>query len=129
MQQLSESELQQNLTDLVECLKLFPAGTDSLDIQLESASKHIPAYIKIVKSHIDQLKSVLELENHNHKTLETAGLAKPVKQLIEMFKVLTDEDLNMLDNMAMVSKKWQTQVEEVATEATEETEQESPTIM
>ena len=115
MQQLSESELQQSLTDLNECLKQFKTGNDSLDVQLESASKHIPAYIKIVKSHISQLKSVLELENHNHKTLETAGLARPVKQLIEMFSILTDEDLNLIEEMAATTRKWQTSTEEEVT--------------
>lgn len=103
----------QNLLDKLKIdLSQFPEGMDTLDVQLESAAKHVPAYLKIVKSHLDQLSDVLELENHNHKTLETAGLAEPVEQLIELFKKLEEADIQQLELLAATARNWQPAAEE-----------------
>jgi predicted restriction endonuclease len=106
MSNLSDQEVKNLLQTLRQNLQAFPEGMQSLEYELESAAKHIPAYIKIVKSHIEQLRNVLELENHNHRTLETAGLAAPVQQLIKLFGTLQDDDIQMLEDLAHVARSW-----------------------
>ncbi|MBT4963826.1 MAG: hypothetical protein HOI53_01255 [Francisellaceae bacterium] len=76
----------------------------SLEVALESAVKHLPVYLKVVKSHIEQLSRVLNTEQHNHKTLETADLAQPVRQLMSIFKELSDDDLLTMEQLASLSK-------------------------
>jgi hypothetical protein len=66
----------------------------------ESAAKHIPVYLKIIKGHIEQLAKVLELETHSHRKLENAGLAEPVVQLMQLFSELKEEDIQLLENLA-----------------------------
>lgn len=107
MSDLSDQEIKNLLQNLKQDLLAFPEGANSLETELESAAKHIPAYIKIVKSHVDQLKKVLELENHNHRTLETAGLAAPVQQLIKLFNNLQDGDIELLEELAVTARNWQ----------------------
>lgn len=107
MSDLSDHEIKNLLQSLQQDLSAFPAGMDSLEYELESAAKHIPAYIKIVKSHIEQLRTVLELENHNHRTLESAGLAAPVQQLIKLFNTLDDQDITLLEELASAARNWQ----------------------
>lgn len=107
MSDLSDHEIKNLLQSLQQDLAAFPPGMGSLEYELESAAKHIPAYIKIVKGHIDQLRKVLELENHNHRTLESAGLAAPVQQLIKLFNTLEDEDITLLEELALAARNWQ----------------------
>ncbi len=107
MANLSDHELSEHLKTLQQDLEAFPDGMNSLEAELESAAKHIPAYLKIVKSHIEQLRRVLELENHNHRTLENAGLAAPVQQLIKLFSALQDEDIQLLEDLALAARNWQ----------------------
>lgn len=105
MSDLNDAEIKQLLNKLKEHL----SATDeqrTLEDELESAAKHIPAYIKIVKSHIEQLRTVLGLENHNHRTLENAGLAAPVQQLIKLFNTLRDSDIQMLEDLALAARNW-----------------------
>lgn len=103
MSNLSDTELKTQLKIVQENLK----NDRTLESELESAAKHLPAYIKIVKSHIDQLRNVLELENHNHRTLENAGLAAPVQQLIKLFNTLRDSDIQLLEDLAVAARNWQ----------------------
>lgn len=107
MSDLSDHEIQVMLQNLQQDLAAFPNGMNSLEYELESAAKHIPAYIKIVKSHIEQLKTVLELETHNHRTLESAGLATSVQQLIKLFNNLEDGDIQLLEDLAIAARNWQ----------------------
>jgi hypothetical protein len=76
----------------------------SLEVALESVVKHLPVYLKVIKSHIEQLSRVLNTEQHNHKTLETADLAQPVRQLMTIFKKLSDDDLLTMEQLASLSK-------------------------
>ncbi len=116
MSDLSDNEIKALIRNLQENLATATEGPKSLESELESAAKHLPAYIKIVKSHkhlpayikivkshIDQLRTVLELENHNHRTLENAGLAAPVQQLIKLFNALHDSDIQMLGRSSTCS--------------------------
>lgn len=88
----------------------FPADTASLQTTLESTLKHLPAYLTIVKSHLDQLATVLELANHGHQDLSKAALAKPVSQLMNIFKELREEDFQTLENLFYATANWQTEI-------------------
>jgi len=107
MSDLSDNEVKTLLQVLQQDLNAFPEGMNSLEYELESAAKHVPAYIKVVKGHIEQLRKVLELENHNHRTLESAGLAAPVQQLIKLFNALQEEDIQLLEDLAITARNWQ----------------------
>lgn len=100
-----------NLNALIQKLKedltAFPEGMDSLANALESTTKHLPAYLRIVKTHIEQLAKVLGTENHFNRKIETTNLAEPVKQLINLFKVLEEQDLTVLEDLAKAAKNWQ----------------------
>lgn len=117
MANLSDHELNELLHTLQQDLQAFPEGMNSLEAELESAAKHIPAYLKIVKSHIEQLRRVLELENHNHRTLESAGLAAPVQQLIKLFNTLQDDDIQLLEDLALAARNWQPELTTTVAEA------------
>jgi hypothetical protein len=80
----------------------------SLDVALEAIVKHLPVYLKVVKSHIEQLSRVLNTEQHNHKTLETTELAQPVRQLMAIFRELKDDDLITLEQLSSLSKIYDT---------------------
>lgn len=107
---MSQIDLTEKLNQLKDNLSQFPEDADSLEVELESAAKHIPAYVKIVKSHIEQLERVLKLDNHNNRTLETAELAEPVLQLMDLFNQLQDGDLELIEELARVAKHWTTVV-------------------
>ena len=122
MSDISDHDLKVLLNNLKQNLMAFPEGMNSLEYELESAAKHIPAYIKVIKSHIEQLRNVLALENHNHRTLETAGLALPVQQLIKLFNTLTDDDILMLEELAHAARNWHPELSmEAITAASKET--------
>jgi hypothetical protein len=106
MSDLPDHEIKSLLQTLQHDLAEFPEGMDSLEAELESAAKHVPAYLKIVKSHIEQLRKVLELENHNHRTLENAGLTAPVQQLIKLFNTLDEADITLLEELATAARNW-----------------------
>jgi hypothetical protein len=99
------------LDRLKQDLRLFPEGAGYLDLCFESAAKHIPAYLKIVKGHIEQLARVLELETHDHRKLETVGLAEPVTQLMQLFRELNDQDIQLLDSLSYEARNWQGEAE------------------
>jgi len=101
------------LQKLKEDLAAFPEGMNSLASELESSSKHLPAYLKIVKTHIDQLAKVLATDNHYNRKIETTPLAEPVKQLISLFRVLEDSDLQVLEDLAKSAKNWQLESEQI----------------
>ena len=95
------------LAKLKEDLTAFPEGMNTLAVELESSSKHLPAYLKIVKTHIDQLAKVLGTENHYNRKIEAIPLAEPVRQLISLFRVLEEQDLQILEDLAKAAKTWQ----------------------
>lgn len=95
-------------------LKNFPQGMNSLESQFESAAKHIPAYLKIVKGHIAQLAQVLELETHDHRKLDSVGLAEPVTQLMQLFRDLDEQDIQLIESLAYEARNWQGEAESEA---------------
>lgn len=115
---VSVEETNAMIEKLEQDLKLF-ASNSNLEEQLESSVKHLPAYIKILKSHIGQLKTVLQLDNHNRRSLDNVNLAKPVRQLIEIFSKLSDEDILIIEELYNLARNWQSEDEEIAIEAKE----------
>lgn len=119
---MSNAHLSKECRPLIEKLKQdlksLPKGMEYMDLALESAAKHIPAYLKIVKGHIDQLARVLELETHDHRKLDNVGLAEPVTQLMQLFRELDEKDLQLLESLSFESRHWQEESssEEVAKE-------------
>lgn len=106
MSNVSDSELNELLAKLKTTLNQFPKGTNNLEYELESAAKHIPAYLKVVKSHIEQLRQVLELESHNRRNLDSIEFAKPVRQLMSIFQKLQDGDIELLEELASCALNW-----------------------
>ncbi len=105
----------QNLSEihrLKQTLLSFGSGTNvlagprSLVYAFESAAKHMPVYLKIIKGHIEQLAKVLKLETHSHRNLENVGLAEPVVQLMQLFRELKEEDIQLLDTLAREAQHW-----------------------
>ncbi len=82
------------------------AGPRSLQGAFESAAKHIPVYLKIIKGHIEQLAKVLESEAHSRRNLANADLAEPVLQLMQLFRELKDEDIQLLEMLAREAQHW-----------------------
>lgn len=83
------------------------AGSRSLASAFESASKHMPVYLKIIKGHIEQLAKVLKLETHSSRNLDNVGLAEPVVQLMQLFRELKEQDIQLLDMLAREAEQWQ----------------------
>jgi len=81
-------------------------GPRSLACAFESAAKHMPVYLKIIKGHIEQLAKVLESEAHSRRNLEDAGLAEPVVQLMQLFRELKEEDIQLLETLAREAQHW-----------------------
>ncbi len=99
-------------------LMSFQENNRSLEFAFESASKHIPVYLKIVKGHIEQLTQVLSLESHQSRQLSDVGLAEPVKQLISLFSQLQPQDLDLIESLALNAANWRAAATE--TSATEQ---------
>ncbi len=82
------------------------AGPRSLAYVFESAAKHMPVYLKIIKGHIEQLAKVLKLETHSHRNLENTELAEPVLQVMQLFRELKEVDIQLLDMLAREAQHW-----------------------
>jgi hypothetical protein len=98
---------------LKEVLRTHSEETNHLEYAFESAAKHMPVYLKIVKGHIEQLAKVLELETHHQRNLNNAGLAEPVVQLIQLFRELSNNDIELLEVLASETRHF-TVVESLA---------------
>jgi hypothetical protein len=101
---LTESHVQSLLQKLKQELQSFKGNEGYLEYVFESTAKHIPVYLKIVKGHIEQLAKVLELETHNRRDIESVNLAEPVMQLMQLFRALTSEDIELLEALAIESR-------------------------
>jgi len=104
--QLSEKDVKGMLERLRYDLEAFKKESQTLAQVFESAAKHMPVYLKIVKGHIEQLAKVLELETHNHRRLDNVGLALPVIQLIQLFRELSEEDIQLLETLVAEARSW-----------------------
>jgi len=104
---LSDQEIRMLLEKLRHDFNQFPPDLSYLDKVLESAAKHIPAYLKIVKGHIEQLADVLKLETHYHRTLESIALEEPVVQLMQLFRALEPQDIPLFQTLAYEAGRWE----------------------
>ena len=102
----TEKDIKVLLERLKNNLHAFPQSMRYLDMEFESAAKHIPAYLKIVKGHVEQLATVLGLETHNQRNLENVGLAEPVVQLMQLFQELDETDIQLIENLANEARNW-----------------------
>lgn len=98
--------LSREISQLQTVLNNFPRFSQSLEANLESASKHIPAYLKIVKVHIEQLRQVLNSETHNKRGLQIHTLSETIQQLMQLFEILEEEDIVVLENLAIEASEW-----------------------
>lgn len=103
---LTEKEVRTLLDNLKQNINSMPSSINSLDVCLDSAAKHIPAYLKILKGHIEQLAKVLEMETHDQRKLENVGLAAPVNQLMQLFRELNEEDIQLLEMLSFEARHW-----------------------
>lgn len=110
------------LEQLKRDVMAFPEDSCSLASALESTIKHLPAYLTIIKSHIEQLAKVLQLENHHHQVLSQATLAEPVNQLIRIFQELKEADFQTLEGLFFAAMNWETETVETSPEVQTETE-------
>ncbi len=104
-----DTHVQALLKQLKTDLNSFPQGPISLEAALESASKHVPAYLKIVKGHIEQLERVLKLSTHAQRNLSTISLPEPVQQIMSLFQLLQPGDIESLELLAQEARHWETQ--------------------
>lgn len=103
---LTDQEIQNLHEKLKQDLALLPEENRYLEFAFDSAAKHMPVYLKIVKGHVEQLAKVLQLETHHNRNLESAGLAEPVVQLIQLFRELNEEDIQLLEALALEAHNW-----------------------
>lgn len=99
---LNDSDMNTALTKVKQLL-----GTVSLAEELEMTVKHIPTYTKIIKNHIVQLQNVLASDKHNNKNLDNINLSSTVKQLINIFDKLQNDDLQLLEDLQNLAVNWQ----------------------
>ena len=85
----------------------IPNEMNSLAEALKSVSKQLPVYLKIIKTHITQLDTVLKTNEHGNRSLETAELAEPAQQLIKLFRNLNEDDLQVLESLSSAANTWQ----------------------
>ena len=106
MQSLTDKEITLIQERVKHNLQAFHEGTRTLEFAFESAAKHMPVYLKIVKGHIEQLAKVLRLESHNQTNLDNIKLAEPVIQLIKLFREMKEADIELLETLAYESRHW-----------------------
>ncbi len=109
---LNDTEVNNALIKIKQLL-----GNITLVEELEMAIKHIPTYTKIIKTHITQLQNVLASDKHHNKNLENINLSPTVKQLINIFDNLQNDDLQLLEDLQNMATNWQT-TENVVAEIT-----------
>ena len=108
---LTDVEINTSLTKIKQLL-----NNVTLTEELEMSIKHIPTYTKIIKTHITQLKSVLASDKHNNKNLDNINLSPTVKQLMNIFDKLQQDDLQLLEELQNIALNWQ-QEETIVAEA------------
>lgn len=90
----------QILNQLKQSFQSAPEDLCSLEALLETAIKHLPAYYNILRTHVAQLKTVLNTEAHRHQKLENLTLSKPIFQLIELFEEFSEQDIESIAHLA-----------------------------
>lgn len=102
----TEQEVQRALKQLQQSLSEFDDERGTLSNILDSSAKHLPAYLKIVKGHLEQLARVLQLDSHQQRTLDYRELATPLQQAVQLFQHLTESDVTLLETLARQAETW-----------------------
>lgn len=104
---LMEPHIKQHIEEIKKILLELPIDSNSLEIQVEYAAKHVKPYLQVIKTHIHQLKEVLKTENHNYKTLESITISEQVQQLMNLFTKLEEKDIQYFEEISAITKEWQ----------------------
>ena len=101
-----DDDLQQALVQFNATLNRAAEENRSLEAILNTASKNLPAYIKIVKGHLEQLATVLQLDSHHNQQLNYGQLPEPLQQLVQLFQHLQDDDLSHIEWLSREAQQW-----------------------
>jgi transposase-like protein len=101
-----DADLQNAITALHLTAKKASEENRSLEAILNTAAKNLPAYIKIVKSHLEQLATVLQLDSHQNQQLKYNNLPEPLRQLVQLFQHLNEDDLSHIEWLSREAQQW-----------------------
>lgn len=101
-----DHDLQKAVTQLNTTAASATEDSRSLEAILNTAAKNLPAYIKIVKGHLEQLAAVLQLDSHQNQQLNYGKLPEPLQQLVQLFQHLNDDDLAHIDWLSREAQQW-----------------------
>ena len=99
-QSLMDPEIKNHISEIKQLLSQLPTESNSLEVHLEYAAKHIKPYLHIIKTHIHQLEEVLKSENHNYKTLESINLSDQVKKLMSILENLEEKNVQYFEDLS-----------------------------
>lgn len=103
-----DADLQQAVAELNTTAAKATQDSRSLEAILNTATKNLPAYIKIVKGHLEQLAAVLQLDSHQNQKLNYGQLPEPLQQLVQLFQHLNDDDLAHMEWLSREAQQWKT---------------------
>ncbi len=101
-----DTDLQNAITALHLTAKKATEENRSLEAILNTAAKNLPAYIKIVKSHLEELAAVLQLDSHQNQQLQYDNLPDPLRQLVQLFQHLNEADLSHIEWLSREAQQW-----------------------
>lgn len=101
-----DTDLQRAIAQLNTTAKRAAEESRSLEAILNTAAKNLPAYLKIVKGHLEQLAAVLQLDSHQNQQLNYAELPEPLQQLVQLFQHLNDDDLAHIEWLSREAQQW-----------------------
>ncbi|MEY3182912.1 MAG: hypothetical protein RLZ35_897 [Pseudomonadota bacterium] len=102
----TDEDLDQALRAFHAVAKEVPEANRTLEAILNTASKNLPAYLKIVKGHLEQLATVLRLDSHQNQQLNYTQLPQPLQQLVHLFQHLDEEDLSHIEWLSRETQSW-----------------------
>jgi hypothetical protein len=101
-----DADLQQAIAQFHIIANRAAEDSRSLEAILNTAAKNLPAYIKIVKGHLEQLATVLQLDSHQNQQLNYGKLPEPLQQLVQLFQHLNDDDLAHIEWLSREAQQW-----------------------
>lgn len=102
----SEFDLNKALQQIQETLSQFGDENNHLGVILDSTAKHLGAYLRVIKNHLNQLHQVLQLDSHQNRSLDYGELPAPLQQLIQIFQHIEHSDTSMIESLAQETQHW-----------------------
>jgi hypothetical protein len=102
-------DLQQAISALHVMTNQAAEENRSLENILNTAAKNLPAYIKIVKGHLEQLATVLLLDSNQSQKINYQPLPKSLQQLVQLFRHLNEDDLAHIEWLSKEAQQWKNQ--------------------